>query len=305
MLLWPASVEQQTARYIKLVTIQRFGRVAYHHPTAKSESINSNEILQSAYSSLNHNFRYYNFTELACQLNEMEEGVAPTDSRLRPDQRLMEEGRWEESNQEKIRYNYYFGFSIDFFYHLQLYFYSSCFTTGLKRNNALHVENERPKPNQLHQTRWLTCPTNHYGLRKSKTKTVKVTITWCTSIKAITGRQRRMAIGNNVQIFFNINFVTANIKKAIYNCYYYTNYFFVDYFLQFETIKNVYITEKTTKILFSSLFSEKLFAWNEINVLQSNWIENVKWVYNYSHYSINNIQLCNWNEVQNIIYCWI
>lgn len=34
----------------------------------------------------------------------MEEGVAPTDSRVRPDQRLMEEGRWEESNQEKIRY---------------------------------------------------------------------------------------------------------------------------------------------------------------------------------------------------------
>lgn len=35
----------------------------------------------------------------------MEEGIAPTDSRLRPDQRLMEEGRWEESNQEKIRYD--------------------------------------------------------------------------------------------------------------------------------------------------------------------------------------------------------
>lgn len=47
--------------------------------------------------------RYYNFTELACQLNELEDGVAPTDSRMRPDQRLMEEGRWEESNSEKIR----------------------------------------------------------------------------------------------------------------------------------------------------------------------------------------------------------
>lgn len=33
----------------------------------------------------------------------MEDGVAPTDSRLRPDQRLMEEGLWEESNREKIR----------------------------------------------------------------------------------------------------------------------------------------------------------------------------------------------------------
>lgn len=47
--------------------------------------------------------RYYNFTELACQLNEPEEGVAPTDSRRRPDQRLMEEGRWDEANDEKLR----------------------------------------------------------------------------------------------------------------------------------------------------------------------------------------------------------
>ncbi|XP_065584548.1 oxysterol-binding protein 1-like [Artemia franciscana] len=36
--------------------------------------------------------KYYNLSEFACQLNELEEGVAPTDSRLRPDQRLMEEG---------------------------------------------------------------------------------------------------------------------------------------------------------------------------------------------------------------------
>jgi len=42
--------------------------------------------------------KFYNFTLLACQLNEMEEGIAPTDSRLRPDQRLMEEGRWQEAN---------------------------------------------------------------------------------------------------------------------------------------------------------------------------------------------------------------
>lgn len=47
--------------------------------------------------------KYYNFTTLACQLNEPEEGVAPTDSRRRPDQRLMEEGAWDESNQEKLR----------------------------------------------------------------------------------------------------------------------------------------------------------------------------------------------------------
>ncbi|CAK9800530.1 Oxysterol-binding protein 1 [Anthophora quadrimaculata] len=47
--------------------------------------------------------KYYNFTELACQLNEPEEGVAPTDSRFRPDQRLMENGQWDEANAEKLR----------------------------------------------------------------------------------------------------------------------------------------------------------------------------------------------------------
>jgi hypothetical protein len=47
--------------------------------------------------------RYYNFTLLACQLNEMEVGVAPTDSRNRPDQRLMENGYFDEANEEKLR----------------------------------------------------------------------------------------------------------------------------------------------------------------------------------------------------------
>jgi len=47
--------------------------------------------------------RYYNFTELACQLNEPEAGVAPTDTRNRPDQRLMESGMWDEANIEKVR----------------------------------------------------------------------------------------------------------------------------------------------------------------------------------------------------------
>ncbi len=47
--------------------------------------------------------KYYNFTLLACQLNEMEEGVAPSDSRNRPDQRLMENGYFDEANLEKLR----------------------------------------------------------------------------------------------------------------------------------------------------------------------------------------------------------
>lgn len=49
------------------------------------------------------NEKYYYFTELASQLNELEENVAPTDSRLRSDQRLMEFGLWDEANIEKLR----------------------------------------------------------------------------------------------------------------------------------------------------------------------------------------------------------
>ncbi|MBN3272843.1 OSBP2 protein, partial [Polyodon spathula] len=45
----------------------------------------------------------YHFSELALTLNEPEEGVCPTDSRWRPDQRLMESGRWDEANVEKQR----------------------------------------------------------------------------------------------------------------------------------------------------------------------------------------------------------
>ena len=36
--------------------------------------------------------KMYHFSRLAIELNEPEERVAPTDSRLRPDQRLMENG---------------------------------------------------------------------------------------------------------------------------------------------------------------------------------------------------------------------
>lgn len=45
----------------------------------------------------------YYFSSLALALNEPEEGVAPTDSRHRPDQRLMEDGLWDEANAEKQR----------------------------------------------------------------------------------------------------------------------------------------------------------------------------------------------------------
>lgn len=45
----------------------------------------------------------YYFSSLALTLNEPEEEVAPTDSRRRPDQRLMEDGHWDEANAEKQR----------------------------------------------------------------------------------------------------------------------------------------------------------------------------------------------------------
>ena len=44
----------------------------------------------------------YNFTVLAVQLNETEDGVPPSDSRLRPDQRLMELGQWDDANTCKV-----------------------------------------------------------------------------------------------------------------------------------------------------------------------------------------------------------
>ncbi|XP_036384467.1 oxysterol-binding protein 2-like [Megalops cyprinoides] len=45
----------------------------------------------------------YYFSSLALTLNEPEAGVGPTDSRLRPDQRLMEAGLWDEASSEKQR----------------------------------------------------------------------------------------------------------------------------------------------------------------------------------------------------------
>ena len=46
--------------------------------------------------------RIYFFSQLAIEMNEPEEGVAPTDSRNRPDQRMMEEGKWDEANRLKF-----------------------------------------------------------------------------------------------------------------------------------------------------------------------------------------------------------
>ena len=47
----------------------------------------------------------YGFSDFSAALNEMEEGVAPTDCRFRPDERIMENGDFDGANKEKV-YNY-------------------------------------------------------------------------------------------------------------------------------------------------------------------------------------------------------
>ena len=44
----------------------------------------------------------YGFSEFTCSLNEPEPGVCPTDSRLRPDQRIMENADYDNANIEKV-----------------------------------------------------------------------------------------------------------------------------------------------------------------------------------------------------------
>ena len=52
---------------------------------------------------LNLHSNMYNFSDFNMHVNEMEPGIAPTDSRLRPDQRMMEEGDFDRSNQIKAQ----------------------------------------------------------------------------------------------------------------------------------------------------------------------------------------------------------
>lgn len=60
-------------------------------------------LLMTSHSPSDNAENMYYFSGLALTLNELEEGVGLTDSRLRPDQKLMEEGRWDEANAEKQR----------------------------------------------------------------------------------------------------------------------------------------------------------------------------------------------------------
>ena len=44
----------------------------------------------------------YHFSPYTCSLNEMEDGIPPTDARFRPDQRVMEQGDFDEANRIKV-----------------------------------------------------------------------------------------------------------------------------------------------------------------------------------------------------------
>lgn len=46
--------------------------------------------------------KMYGFSEFTSSLNELEEGVAPTDCRFRPDQRFMEQQDFDKANEEKV-----------------------------------------------------------------------------------------------------------------------------------------------------------------------------------------------------------
>ena len=47
--------------------------------------------------------KMYFFSTFALTLNDDEPDIAPTDSRLRPDQKLMENGEWDKANETKLR----------------------------------------------------------------------------------------------------------------------------------------------------------------------------------------------------------
>ncbi|KAK0411079.1 hypothetical protein QR680_005467 [Steinernema hermaphroditum] len=65
------------------------------------ESSTTEEVLWKCHSLPESSRKMHCFTKFEIELNEPEEGVAPTDSRLRPDQRQMEDGDWETAAHTK------------------------------------------------------------------------------------------------------------------------------------------------------------------------------------------------------------
>uniref|UniRef100_A0A8C4Z3A2 Oxysterol-binding protein n=1 Tax=Gadus morhua TaxID=8049 RepID=A0A8C4Z3A2_GADMO len=100
---------RDVARKVTGLVTDKDGKAHYVLSGTWDEKMEFSRVMQSSRGSSSgsgaagENETMYFFTELALTLNEAEEGVAPTDSRQRPDQRLMEAGRWDEANAEKQR----------------------------------------------------------------------------------------------------------------------------------------------------------------------------------------------------------
>uniref|UniRef100_A0A914DW25 Oxysterol-binding protein n=1 Tax=Acrobeloides nanus TaxID=290746 RepID=A0A914DW25_9BILA len=73
-------------------------RYAHLYKIDSDEKIEHEDTIWTINSLPENSSQMHNFTKFAIELNEPEDGVASTDSRLRPDQRLMEDGDWSNAN---------------------------------------------------------------------------------------------------------------------------------------------------------------------------------------------------------------
>ncbi|EJT98917.1 Oxysterol-binding protein [Dacryopinax primogenitus] len=80
---------------------------AWHESFSRQLDVDMLSVLWRANQMPQHAEQYYGFTTFAMQLNELLPSnrafLPPTDSRLRPDQRALEEGRVDEAEVEKLR----------------------------------------------------------------------------------------------------------------------------------------------------------------------------------------------------------
>jgi len=85
------------------VTIQIKGDWSSHYKYRFVGSEEWTEVWSLPQEILDDNKRYYGFSPFALQLNEVQENIAPTDSRHREDQRRLEHGKVDEAAEEKLK----------------------------------------------------------------------------------------------------------------------------------------------------------------------------------------------------------
>jgi len=129
-------------------------------------------------------------------LNEPEEGVAPTDSRLRPDQRLMEDGRWDEANAEKLRLEEKQRAARRAREHdsEKAATQGKFISTNCKNQAPLLMES------YVSQQDYLTKHTNRCGSRRSRIRTRTAVVMF---IMANIGITKAEVIGHDVQTYFS------------------------------------------------------------------------------------------------------